>query len=306
MRTWCLLLAAVLLSACGHVEPSLHGGRLKDSWSNPSSRRYLRVRGIGSTSTDIEDDVRRRAESREAALASARKELLSLIGGLRLAGGITVRDAMVVDSELRSTVDRLVFGSEEYRTEWTESGACVVTLQVERSTVKKMVEGIKPKDLPAPLPEPTRRFWKAESQKDVKWTRADVADRKSVLAGVPKTLVVGGLLVPGWAQIFAGQELEGDESMKLTLRGIGVMGGTLGLLAIGLDNLPHKPTGGNGTASSTNTKDNRGVGYACLAGAAVLHVLGIVDGYHSLRRTSIWFSVIPQGGGARFIAGMRF
>lgn len=303
---WCLLLAAVLLSACGHVEPSLQGGRLKDLWSNPSSRRYLRVRGIGSTSKDVEDDVRRRAESREAALASARKELLSLIGGLRLAGGITVRDAMVVDSELRSTVDRLVFGSEEHRTEWTEGGACVVTLQVERSTVKKMVDGIKPKDLPAPLPEPTRRFWKTESQSDVKWTRADVEGRKSILAGIPNTLVVGGLMVPGWAQIFVGQELEGDESMKLTLRGIGVMGGTLGLLAIGLDNLPHKPTGGNGTASSTNSKDNRSVGYACLAGAAVLHVLGIVDGYHSLRRSSMWFGGVPDERGAQVVLGSRF
>lgn len=301
------IILGLLFSAagCSHVEPSIQNGRIKDEWKNPSSRTYLRVRGIGIASPDTKDDAARRAGSREAALVAARKELLALVGGLRLTGGITVKDAMTIDSELAVSVDWLVYGAEEYRVEWGDAASCVVTLQVRRSVVEKMIAGVKPKDLPKPLPEPARQLWRTESRSEVPWTRADIAGRRTGLLSLPKTTLVLGFLVPGWAQIYAGQELNGDESMKMTLKGIGVMGGTLGLLAVAGDNLQTK-SGSSGTAGSSNTKDNHTLAYGALGAAALLHSYGAWDGFRSLMANGTWVTLTPVPGGVQVATGRRF
>lgn len=289
---------ASFLAACGHVEPSLQNGKLKDTWSNPSDRRYLRVRGIGSASKEGDDEVRRRAESREAALASARKELLSLIGGLRLAGGITVRDAMVVDSELKSTVDRLVFGSEEYRTEWADNGACVVTLQVERSTVKKMVSGIKPKDLPEPLSEPVRRFWKSENLRDKPEPDWDRGRRRNL--DLPLFSTIMWAVIPGWAQMAAAtdREMDPDDGVRLFLRGLAVTSGTLVLLSVAEDNMP----GGN----KLHPKNRRDKAYTAASGAVVLHFLGVWDGVSTLKQNRSWAMGLTLDDGMQVQVAARF
>lgn len=304
MRAKHFLFLVGLLSACSHVEPSLQGGRLRDTWSNPSTRRYFRVRGIGLPGKETTDEIRRRAESREAALVSARKELLSLIGGLRLTGGITVRDAMVVDSELKLTVDRLVFGAEEHFVEWSDSGACVVTLQVEREVVEKMVAGIKPRDLPEPLPEPTRKFWKSETKREDEtpaWTYVSKSTRRNGV-GLWSRHTGGflGLTIPGFAQMTAAThpELEGDLPGHLFFRSLLCVGAAGAMAQISSQEFVK--------ARRSGEQSHRNAGWALVGGVVIAHVAGVWDAVHVLNREVLRFTVVPARHGAALEVAVVF
>lgn len=301
----------LLMAACSHIRPTIEGDRVRDTWENPSNRAYYRVRGLGTPPDVLKGSTRRRAASRDAALAGARRELLALIGGVRLAGGLTVQDGMAMDSQLKESVDRLVIGAEEALVEFTSSDHCVVTLQIPRSEVDRLGKGVQPKDMPKPLPEPARAFWKTESRKEntsPPWTRADTATRPRAQLPMPIGVTIVGLMVPGWAQMAAASDerLDSDGQAALMMRGLGVMGGTLGLLAVAGDNLPQKKAQSHGTAQSTNRNDNRTLAYAALGGAVLLHGLGIYDAYRMLNGSRVTVSVVPDKHGARVMLGKRF
>ncbi len=161
-----LAVIILLASGCASVPSSLESGHLKDDLENISTRRYVRVRGIAVAPDDVSDTTRRRAASRQAALALARKELLGVVGGLRVTGRVLVGDAMLIDQRLKEEVDSLVAAAEVAKTEWAADDSCVVVLQIRRREVEKLKTGIKKSDLPPPLPKKTRRFWKTASARE--------------------------------------------------------------------------------------------------------------------------------------------
>jgi hypothetical protein len=130
----------VLLSACASIPRATVQGRLAEAWTQISSSEFVRVRGIGVANTKVRGLTRRRGLSRDAALVAARYNLLALIKGVRLSGGITVSQLIERDSLIAEVANEVVSGGEEVLTEWTKDGGCVVTLELKRSTVEQLIQ----------------------------------------------------------------------------------------------------------------------------------------------------------------------
>lgn len=142
MNKWALMALVLLpmLTGCDHKDRATTDGQIKRMWDSVSSTDYLRARGIGAADQDMKNKTQRMATAREAALTQARYELLTVIKGAHLEGGITVALAMEKNSDLKAMVDRLIRGAEETKTEWLDDDGCVVTLELKRGMVKKMIQ----------------------------------------------------------------------------------------------------------------------------------------------------------------------
>ncbi len=134
-----LALLAVLLSGCASVPRATSGGKVLDLWGQVSNKAYIRVRGIGATKPTAVGLTARRGASRDAALVAARYQLLSVIKGVKLEGGITMAQLMEKDSLIREIADEVVSGGDEVKTEWLADDGCVVTLELRRSKVERLI-----------------------------------------------------------------------------------------------------------------------------------------------------------------------
>lgn len=137
-RAWplALLVGAV---ACAHAPRSTRAGKLLDLWTQVSDRSYLRVRGIGAVPLAAKGQTARRGHSRNAALAAARYELLSVIRGVKLEGGISIGHLMERDSLIKEIANAVVAGGEEVSTEWLADDGCVVLLELRRARVEQLI-----------------------------------------------------------------------------------------------------------------------------------------------------------------------
>lgn len=131
---------SLTICACSGVPRATKGGVLTDLWTGISTTDYLRTRGIGAPSPRAVGRTHRRGSSRAAALAMARYELLAVVAGVKLEGGVTVAQLAERDSLVRELADDVVKGAHEVLTEWTDSDDCVVTLELRRSTVERLVQ----------------------------------------------------------------------------------------------------------------------------------------------------------------------
>lgn len=137
------LLAPILsltICACSGVPRATKGGVLTDLWTGISTTDYLRTRGIGAPSPRAVGRTHRRGSSRAAALAMARYELLAVVAGVKLEGGVTVAQLAERDSLVRELADDVVKGASEVLTEWTDSDDCVVTIELRRATVERLIQ----------------------------------------------------------------------------------------------------------------------------------------------------------------------
>lgn len=137
-----LTLAMLLpfVTGCNHKDRATADGQIKRLWDSVSDKAFIRTRGIGAANDKFNNKTQRMATAREAALVNARYEMLTIIKGAHLEGGITVSQAMEKDSDLKALVDRLIRGAEEIKTEWLQDDGCVVTLELKRDAVKKMIQ----------------------------------------------------------------------------------------------------------------------------------------------------------------------
>lgn len=132
-------LSAIMIAGCSHVSRATSGGKLLDLWGQVSDKAYIRVRGIGATKPTAVGLTARRGASRDAALVAARYQLLSVIKGVKLEGGITMSQLMERDSLVREIANEIVRGGEEVLTEWTADDGAVVTLELRRSKVERLI-----------------------------------------------------------------------------------------------------------------------------------------------------------------------
>lgn len=132
-------LSAIMVSGCAGVPRATEGGKLLALWGQVSTKSYIRVRGIGATSPAASGLTARRGASRSAALVSARYQLLSVIKGVKLEGGVTVSQLMERDSLIREIANEVVSGGDEVKTEWTDDDGCVVTLELKRAKVERLI-----------------------------------------------------------------------------------------------------------------------------------------------------------------------
>ena len=144
------ILGAVMLlffvSGCSHLPRATEDGHLKSFWSQISTKDYIRTRGVGAVAPGIMGQTARRGSSRNAALVSARYELLAAIKGVKLEGGVSIAQLMDKSSVIREIANELVKGGEEVQTEWLSDGGAVVTLELKRSTVERLIQRDSPRE----------------------------------------------------------------------------------------------------------------------------------------------------------------
>jgi len=108
-----------------------------------ASNGYLETKGLGlpppNTKNRTKNQFERRAECRDAALTQAQYEMVSILKGVHLEGGITVENAMATDSKIRATVDDILAGAKVESTEWNPDDSCVLTLRISKKRIRRMM-----------------------------------------------------------------------------------------------------------------------------------------------------------------------
>ena len=136
---WCLaVLCAVAVVGCAgkQVKVTKEGQINRSMETKAVGKEYIEAIGIGAADQTMTNQTQRMATSRNAAVAAAQHELLSLIKGVHLTGAVTVEKAMETDSKILTTVDEVMKGAEITKQEWTKDDGCIISMRVPKKTVE--------------------------------------------------------------------------------------------------------------------------------------------------------------------------
>ena len=144
MKNWYLaVFAGLLIAGCGGSKSYVKKGEIERTIEQDAiGKKYIEAIGIGAADATLENSTQRRATSRNAAIVAAQYEMLSMIKGIQLEGGIRVERAMETDSVLQTKIDAAIKGAEIVKTEWTNDDGCIVTLRLARSRLEDLM-GVK-------------------------------------------------------------------------------------------------------------------------------------------------------------------
>ena len=109
---------------------------------DPDRKKFIETIGIGAADPALPSDTQRKALARDAAIVKAQYELLSMVKGVTLEGGITVQRAMETDSTLEAKLKETIKGAEVIKSEFTSDNGCVVTLRLPKKRLEEMM-GVK-------------------------------------------------------------------------------------------------------------------------------------------------------------------
>ncbi len=127
-------IVVMTLSGCGTVANQVKNGRIPNTINQEADRgKYFESIGIGAADPAIPTETQRKSLARDAAIVKAQYEMLSLIEGVKLTGGITVKKAMESDSNIKTEVNAVIKGAEVVKSEFTSDNGCVVTLRLSKS-----------------------------------------------------------------------------------------------------------------------------------------------------------------------------
>mgnify|MGYP001566754721 CR=1 FL=1 len=136
-----VVILAVLLSGCGGVTSRVRQGRVSATLDQkPERRGYLEAIGIGASDPALPTETQRKSLARDAAIVKAQYELLSMIKGVDLEGGIRVDRALEKDSNLETRLKETIRGAEILKSEFTSDNGCVVTMRVSKQKLNRLME----------------------------------------------------------------------------------------------------------------------------------------------------------------------
>jgi hypothetical protein len=128
-----------VLCGCGGNKSYVKKGEIQRTLDQEAFHKsYIEAIGIGAADSKMANNTQRRATSRDAAIVQAQYEMLSVIKGLRLEGGVVVEKAMETDSKLTTRIDEAIKGAEVVKTEWTNDDGCLVTLRLDKKRFQEM------------------------------------------------------------------------------------------------------------------------------------------------------------------------
>ena len=143
MKYAALLLIALSVVGCSDKKNYVRKGEIDKTLDQESiAKRYLEAIGIGAADQNLTNSTQRRATSRNAAIVAAQYEMLSMIKGVEVEGGIRVEKAMETDSVLQTKIDAAIKGAEIIKSEWTNDDGCLVTLRLDKKRLQEQM-GIK-------------------------------------------------------------------------------------------------------------------------------------------------------------------
>ena len=128
------------LAACSGVNSRVKNGEVESVINQkPDRGGYFEAIGIGASDPSLPTQTQRMALARDAAIVKAQYELLSMIKGVELDGGVTVKQAMESDSTLQAKLDEVIRGAEIVKSEFTADNGCVVTMRLPKSSLNKLM-----------------------------------------------------------------------------------------------------------------------------------------------------------------------
>lgn len=134
------LAGAAALAACSGVRSRVKAGKVETVIDQKAQRGgQLEAIGIGASDPSLPSDTQKKALARDAAIAKAQYEMLSMVKGVQLEGGVTVDRAMETDSSLETKVLATIRGAEIVKSEFTADNGCVVTIRLPKSRLEKMM-----------------------------------------------------------------------------------------------------------------------------------------------------------------------
>src|SRR5579859_7344116 len=132
--------AAVLLLGlwgCSHNKSYVKQGQIERTMDQDAVQKdKIEAIGIGAADATMTNQTQRMATSRDAAIVGAQNELLTMIKGAKLEGGITVQKAIETDSKLQTSINEVIKGAEIIKSEWTKDDGCVVTLRISKKRLE--------------------------------------------------------------------------------------------------------------------------------------------------------------------------
>jgi hypothetical protein len=140
---WTAIAAGMLITGCSHNGTYVKNGEIKKTLNQEAIQsKYIETIGIGAADSTLNNTTQKRATSRDAAIVQSQYEMLSIVKGLQLEGGITVQKAMETDSKLETSIKDVIRGAQIVKTEWTSDDGCVVTLRLDRKRLETLM-GVK-------------------------------------------------------------------------------------------------------------------------------------------------------------------
>ena len=135
-----VLAAAALAAGCAGVESRVSKGRLGETIDQrPVRAGFIEAIGIGASDPALPTETQRKALARDAAIVKAQYELLSLVKGVTLEGGVKISRAIEQDSSLEARLHDTIRGAEVLKSEFTADHGCVVTLRLPRSRLESVM-----------------------------------------------------------------------------------------------------------------------------------------------------------------------
>ena len=132
-----------LVAGCGGPQSRVKKGQVSQVLDqDPAKSGYLESIGIGASDPNLPSDTQRKSLSRDAAIVKAQYEMLSMVKGVQLQGGITVQRAMETDSNLEAKIKETIRGAEILKSEFTADNGCVVTIRLPKKRLEQMM-GVK-------------------------------------------------------------------------------------------------------------------------------------------------------------------
>ncbi len=137
-----LVIGVVLFNGCASNPAKStvsKNGEIEREWVEQGiTDNFIFARGIGAADQKMDNKTQRMATSRNASIVNAQYNMLSVIKGVKLEGGITVEKAMETDSVLATSIDAVIKGAQVVRSEWTADDGCVVVLRLGKKALKDM------------------------------------------------------------------------------------------------------------------------------------------------------------------------
>jgi hypothetical protein len=146
MRQWMPVLLGIACAGLFYGCGSMHdkgmvskAGEIEREWVEEGiTSNYVFARGIGAADQALENKTQKMATSRNSAIVNGQYNLLSIIKGVKLEGGITVEKAIETDSMIATNIDAVIKGAQVVRSEWTSDDGCVIVLRLPKKALKDM------------------------------------------------------------------------------------------------------------------------------------------------------------------------
>ena len=144
MKTMTVVMGMAALVAatagCGGVQSRVREGQVQSVIDQrPDRSGYVEAIGIGASDPTLATETQRKSLARDAAIVKAQYELLSMVKGVELEGGVTIGRALEKDSTLAARLKETLSGAEVLKSEFTSDNGCVVTMRLPKSRLEEMM-----------------------------------------------------------------------------------------------------------------------------------------------------------------------